>query len=272
VIESLYDALLASGMPRAWLAIFVLLSVRYLVIAGTAALIWYGWRGRRAFSRKIQQRWPRLKDYGREVGYSFLSFVIFAGIATLVLAGPLRPYTQIYQEVAEHGWGYFALSLVAVLLIHDAYFYWAHRAMHHPRLYRWVHLTHHRSTNPTPLAAFAFHPLEAVVEAGVILVIAFLFPVHPAVILLFVLIMTLDNVYGHLGWELYPKGFQRHPIGRWINTSVSHNQHHRHAQGNYGLYFLWWDRLCGTLRADYDEAFDEVTERRAANASSLAAG
>ncbi|MGE0622123.1 MAG: sterol desaturase family protein [Pseudomonadales bacterium] len=260
MIESLHDTVLTHGLLQAWLAIFAILSARYLVIAGAAAVIWYGWRRRHAFSRKIQQRWPRFADYRREVGYSFLTFTIFAAIATLVLAGPLRPYTQIYSNVADHGWGYFAASLVAVLLLHDAYFYWVHRAMHHPSVYRWVHLTHHRSTNPTPLAAFAFHPLEA----GVIVLIAFLFPVHPGVILLFVLIMTLDNVYGHLGWELYPKGFQRHPIGRWINTSVSHNQHHRHAAGNYGLYFLWWDRMCGTLRTDYDAAFDEVTSRDAA--------
>lgn len=258
-------------MGQAWLAIFAILSIRYLVIAGAAAIVWYGWRRRLTLSRKIQQRWPRLRDYGREVGYSLLTFTIFAGIATLVLAGPLRPYSQIYGAVAEHGWGYFAASLVAVLLIHDAYFYWAHRAMHHPRLYRWVHLTHHRSTNPTPLAAFAFHPLEAVVEGSAIVLIAFLIPVHPGVILLFALIMTIDNVYGHLGWELYPSGFQRHPIGRWINTSVSHNQHHRHAQGNYGLYFLWWDRWCGTLRADYDAAFDEVASRKGPPARSLPA-
>ncbi len=261
MIDSLYGTVLGSGMSQAWIAIFVILLVRYVAIAGSAVLIWYGWRRPQRYVKKIQQRWPRLADYVREIGYSILTFIIFSGIAMLVLAGPVRPYTHVYGDVAEYGWGYFAASLVAVLLIHDAYFYWAHRAMHHPSIYRWVHLTHHRSTNPTPLAAFAFHPLEAVVEAGVIVVIAFLIPVHPGVILLFVLIMTLDNVYGHLGWELYPKNFQRHPIGRWINTSISHNQHHRHVQGNYGLYFLWWDRWCGTLRPDYDATFDEVSGR-----------
>ncbi len=175
------------------------------------------------------------------------------------MAGPLRPYTQIYSDVDKYGWGYFGFSLVLVLLIHDAYFYWAHRAMHHPRIYRFVHRTHHRSTNPTPRAAFAFHPLEAVVEAGIIFFIAFLFPVHAGVILLFVLVMTVYNLYGHLGWELYPAGMARHPIGRWINTSVSHNQHHKHAHSNYGLYFLWWDRWFGTLHPDYESAFERTT-------------
>jgi len=76
------------------------------------------------------------------------------------------------------------------------------------------------------------------------------------VILAFVLIMTVYNVYGHLGWELYPPGFARHPMGRWINTSFSHNQHHRYAHSNYGLYFLWWDRWFGTLHPDYESGFE----------------
>ncbi|MBM3455236.1 MAG: sterol desaturase, partial [Bacteroidetes bacterium] len=31
--------------------------------------------------------------------------------------------------------------------------------------------------------------------------------------------------------------------------------------GNYGLYFLFWDRLMGTLRTEYDSSFDEVANR-----------
>ena len=40
-------------------------------------------------------------------------------------------------------------------------------------------------------------------------------------------------------------------FGRWINTSVAHNLHHEHFEGNYGLYFLVWDRRIGTIREDY---------------------
>jgi sterol desaturase/sphingolipid hydroxylase (fatty acid hydroxylase superfamily) len=68
-------------------------------------------------------------------------------------------------------------------------------------------------------------------------------------------------VYGHLGWELYPKGFNHTWVGRWINTSVAHNQHHKYFTGNYGLYFLFWDRWMGTLRSEYDTSFEEVTSR-----------
>jgi sterol desaturase/sphingolipid hydroxylase (fatty acid hydroxylase superfamily) len=65
-----------------------------------------------------------------------------------------------------------------------------------------------------------------------------------------------------LGWELYPAGFSKHPVGKWINTSVNHNQHHQFFKGNYGLYFLFWDRVMGTLRTDYDSHFEKVKARK----------
>jgi sterol desaturase/sphingolipid hydroxylase (fatty acid hydroxylase superfamily) len=131
--------------------------------------------------------------------------------------------------------------------------------MHHPRLFRYFHLVHHQSTNPSPWAAYSFHPLEAIVEVGIFAVFLFTLPVHATHIILFFLLSIIYNVYGHLGWELYPKGFNKTFIGRWINTSVSHNQHHKYFKGNYGLYFLFWDRWMNTLRAEYDDAFEKAT-------------
>ena len=95
--------------------------------------------------------------------------------------------------------------------------------MHHPKLFKYFHLVHHKSTNPSPWAAYAFHPLEGIVEAGVIIPMVFLFPVHPRAVLLFLFFMIIYNVYGHLGFELFPKGFNKHWLGRWMSTSVNHN-------------------------------------------------
>ena len=134
--------------------------------------------------------------------------------------------------------------------------------MHHPKLFKYFHLVHHKSTNPSPWAAYAFHPLEAIVEASIIFLIVFLIPFHKTALLTFLLFMIFYNVYGHLGFELYPKGFHKHRIGKWINTSVNHNLHHRHFEGNFGLYFLFWDRWIGTVRADYDSSFDQIDEKR----------
>ncbi|MEP6859607.1 MAG: sterol desaturase family protein [Deltaproteobacteria bacterium] len=43
--------------------------------------------------------------------------------------------------------------------------YWTYRAMHHPWLFRRVHRIHHLPHNPSPWAAYAFAPGEALVHA-----------------------------------------------------------------------------------------------------------
>ncbi|PIQ21768.1 MAG: hypothetical protein COW65_07160 [Cytophagales bacterium CG18_big_fil_WC_8_21_14_2_50_42_9] len=124
--------------------------------------------------------------------------------------------------------------------------------MHHPKLFKAFHLLHHRSTNPSPWAAFAFSPLEAVVEGSIIFVIALLIPIHPLAILAFLLFMTIYNVYGHLGYEIYPQWVVNSPVGKWLNTSTNHNMHHQYFKGNYGLYFRFWDELFRTTHPHYD--------------------
>lgn len=246
--------------------IALLLLLRYAGIAFVFWVIWYVLICKKVAYKKIQARFPKGSDYRREVGYSMLSLLIFSAVPTLMLLTPFRQYTLFYSDINEYGTLYFWLAFPVMFLFHDAYFYWTHRAMHHPRLFRLFHLVHHKSTNPSPWAALSFHPLEAVVEAGVFAVMLMIFPLHSWHLFIFFAGMMVYNVYGHLGWELYPRGFNRHPVGRWVNTSLSHNQHHQFFKGNYGLYFLWWDRWFGTLREDYDAQFERVKGGRAVGA------
>jgi sterol desaturase/sphingolipid hydroxylase (fatty acid hydroxylase superfamily) len=46
---------------------------------------------------------------------------------------------------------------------------------------------------------------------------------------------------------------------QWINLP-SIQSHHQYFK-DYGLYFLFWDRMMGTIRSDYDERFEEVKMR-----------
>lgn len=250
--------LITSGGGDRFLVILLIVFFRYLIFASIAFLIFYVWKRKDGSFKKIQSRFPVVGDYSREFLYSVSTALIFAGMGYFVFYGPFAKYNLIYKNISEHSVVYFVFTIALILLIHDTYFYWAHRLMHHPRIFKYFHKVHHLSTNPSPWAAMAFHPLEAVVEFGIIAFVPYLFPIHPLAIFIFLLIMMIYNVYGHLGYELYPKGFSRSVVGKWINTSVNHNQHHEHFTGNYGLYFLWWDRWMGTLRKDYDEHFDAV--------------
>lgn len=235
---------------------------RYLIIATLAFVLFYILIRKTIAGKKIQQRFPQITDYAREIGFSILTVFIMALVPSLVLGNRgLAGQTQFYTDIKQHGTAWFIIAFPIMAFVHDTYFYWMHRLMHHPGLFKIVHLVHHKSTNPSPFAAYAFHPLEAIVEAGIFLVFVFIMPVHLYHLLFFFLFMIVYNVYGHLGWELYPKGFSKHWLGKWINTSVNHNLHHQYFKGNYGLYFLFWDRMMGTIRKDYDERFEEVKSR-----------
>lgn len=248
-----------------YLHYFQTIGSRYFIIAGLFFLLFYVLLHNKISYKKIQQRAPKQSDYLREVGYSILTIFIFAFVPLLILQMPaVARHTTLYLHIENYGRTYFFLAFPLLFILHDTYFYWTHRAMHHKKLFKIFHLVHHKSVNPSPWAAYAFHPLEAIVEAGIFAVFLFTIPVHPLHLFLFFFFMIVYNVYGHLGYELYPAGFSKHWFGKWINTSVNHNQHHQYFKGNYGLYFTFWDRMMGTIRADYDSRFDEVTTKKRA--------
>lgn len=240
-----------------------LIGGRYFMMAGIAFLLFYiVWRNR-FFYRKIQLRFPRNQDYLREIFYSVLTICIFSFVSVVLFVHPkVAPHTTRYLQISDHGWVYYFMVYPLMFLMHDTYFYFSHRLMHHKALFKWFHLVHHKSTNPSPWAAYAFHPLEAIVEVGIVVIFLFTIPIHKSHLVIFFLMMIVYNVYGHLGYELYPSGFSKSRIGRWINTSVNHNQHHQYFTGNYGLYFLFWDRVFGTVRDDYDAKYEEVKMRQ----------
>ena len=232
----------------------------YFIFAGSAFLLFYFILKKPMWFRKVQKKLPKVNDYGRDILYSLITVTIFA-TAGLLIAFVWRPYTNLYNDIDQYGMAYYLFTWVWMFFLHDTYFYWMHRLMHQPVLFKHVHLVHHKSTNPSPWTAYAFHPFEAVAEVGILPLIAFTLPVHFPALGFFFLFQIIYNVYGHLGFELYPKGFNKHWLGRWVNTSVAHNLHHKGFRGNYGLYFLFWDRLMGTLRSDYDSTFDETTAK-----------
>jgi sterol desaturase/sphingolipid hydroxylase (fatty acid hydroxylase superfamily) len=250
--------------PKTWSDFLLLISLRYFIIATLAWLVWYVWLRKKISFKKIQLKFPVNKDYQREILFSMITIFIFSLAPAIVFLTPVRQYTQFYKYPGKYDVHtfYFWIAFPIMFFIHDMYFYFTHRLMHHPKLFKAFHLLHHKSTNPSPFAAFAFHPLEAVVEIGIFVLLVFMMPLCRWHLFAFFLLQMVYNVYGHLGWELYPKGFNKSWIGRWINTSVNHNQHHHYFKGNYGLYFLWWDRLFGTLRNDYDDTFQEVKSRK----------
>jgi Sterol desaturase len=185
----------------------------------------------------------------REISWSLLSAAIYgipAGIAAW--AWQEHGLTRIYTDASAFPLWWLPLSLLVYLFLHDTWFYWTHRWMHQPRPFRLAHAVHHASRPPTAWAAMSFHPIEAITGAVVIPALVFLVPVHIAVLGAVLLIMTVMGITNHMGWELFPRRLIESRVGDWIITASHHHRHHESYRCNYGLYFRFWDHLCGTDR------------------------
>lgn len=242
---------------------FLASSSRYIIFSGGAFLLWYILKKQSWFHRKIQQKFPKRRHLITELKYSFLTIIIFTayGIGMFLLKKHYGITGNLYANINEYGIGYFVLSIFILIIMHDTYFYWTHRLMHSPKIYKYVHKVHHRSTNPTPLAVYSFHPLEAFVNGGFAYFALFTIPVHLGALITFLLLFIFTDIALHLGYEVFPKKWINHPVLKYINTSTHHNMHHQYFIGNYGLYFNVWDRLMGTQNTNYDKRFNEVTNR-----------
>jgi len=206
---------------------------RYLVAAPIVyALIhwvfraWFG-------GRRIQARRSRGADFRRELAYSIATAIIFSTVGVAVFAGIQAGVVKAYDGAIDVP--YLLLSLVAVIIGHDTFFYWAHRLMHHPRLFRLFHRAHHRSRTPTAFAAYAFGPAEAVVQSLFLPLFLLVMPLHTVTILCFLTFMITRNAIGHSGHEWFPRGTAGSPWFGWLTTVTHHDLRHEAARWKYGV-------------------------------------
>ncbi len=221
--------------------------IRYFLVAGAA--YWVFWvHGKEKFKkRRIQpSKMPRPGVMKREILWSVLSSFVFgfSGIWAFRNWMGLNPGFGFDVSVADVPRG--VLTFFVLAFLHDTYFYWMHRLVHHPRIFKLVHRVHHDSITPSPWAAFSFHPLEAMLEALILPVLLWLIPVSPVVLMAFLVWMTVLGVINHLGYDPYFKGFDHHPVFKWMISARHHDYHHTHPDRNFGLYFTFWDRWMGT--------------------------
>jgi lathosterol oxidase len=233
---------------NSWITGALFFILRYFMIAGIAYFIGYIWKKRQLAPLKIQQNFPETKQLKKEIFFSILTLLIYSAAVGIVLFWYKKGITKIYLDITDYGLTYLIISIPAMIFLHDTYFYWTHKLMHTKWLYQF-HKIHHQSHNPTPWAAFAFHPVEAIISLGIIPLIIFTIPTHPLALFLFLSFMTIYNVLVHLGYEIFPKHFINHSIGKWQNTATNHDLHHQiGGRFNYGFYFSIWDRVMGTYK------------------------
>jgi ring-1,2-phenylacetyl-CoA epoxidase subunit PaaE len=172
-----------------------------------------------------------------------------------------RGLTQFYTETGKFGIWYEILAAVILLLLSDSWFYWVHRGLHHPKIYKYIHAEHHKSLDTTPFTTNSFHVLEPILLTLWIIPAVMIMPVSFATLGVTQFIGAFNNLKSHLGYELYPKFFANIFPLNMLATSTNHNLHHTRFNGNYALMIRFWDIVCGTEIKETQDIFKSIHDR-----------
>lgn len=151
---------------------------------------------------------------------------------------------------------WFVLLFPLIPIWASFHFYWIHRLLHVPFLYRTVHSLHHRNINVGPWSGLSMHPVEHLFYFSGVL-IHFLVPSHPLHLLFHLLGVALYPLATHSGFEkLLVKDEQGLALGDFF-----HQLHHRYFECNYGTAEVPWDRWFGSFHDGTEESHQRMLVR-----------
>jgi sterol desaturase/sphingolipid hydroxylase (fatty acid hydroxylase superfamily) len=211
----------------------------------TVMLLWEGGRPRRPLSRPRQERWVT------NLGLTLLNTVLVR-----VTVGGVAYSTAVFA--ADQGVGLLhwrplpAWAAAAVtLLVLDFALYLQHVLFHTlPVLWR-LHRMHHADLDVDATTGLRFHPIEILLSLGLKAAVVVLLGAVPWAVVAFEVLLNAASVFNH-GNVALPERHDRWL--RWIVvTPDMHRVHHStrviETNSNFGFSVSWWDRLCGTYRA-----------------------
>ena len=234
-----------------------------LLVAGGLHLFLYRWRGqgeRLQYDTRPLARGRRgftFKDQVRDnVFWSLASGVAFwTAYEALMLWAMANGYAPMIDARENPLW--FAALLLLTPLWISFHFYWVHRWLHWPPLYRLAHALHHRNTNVGPWSGLSMHPVEHLIFFSSVLV-HFIVAAHPIHILFHMQHQALTAATSHSGFEaLFLAGKKRLALG-----TFHHQLHHRYFECNYGNLEVPWDKLFGSFHDGTEESHARFREQR----------
>jgi len=230
-------------------------------------LVWKKYKERfRLFRIQLQERFND-KQLRHELKNSLTTLLIAAIYSSISIYLGTQGYTKVYLNYESHHPFWAFAGFFIILLIDDTWFYWAHRLLHHPTIYKYVHRVHHESIDVNPFTSMSFHWIEAALLTLWIIPASFIMPIYAPILGLVQVWGIFDNIKGHLGYEFFPSSFNKSWL-RFMTTSTHHNMHHSKFNGNYGVHFRFWDKLLGTEFEDYEATFNAIQKRKKGNETS----
>lgn len=152
---------------------------------------------------------------------------------------------------------WFVVLLFLTPLWISFHFYWIHRWLHWPPLYKMAHALHHRNTNVGPWSGLSMHPVEHVLFFSSVLV-HWIVAAHPIHILFHMQHQALTASTSHAGYEgLLVKDKNALTLGNF-----HHQMHHRYFECNYGNLEVPWDKVFGSFHDGTEQSHEDFLERR----------
>ena len=247
-----------------WAGLILLRNLVLTVAVYGAWHMWlYVWRKQGAVF-KYNRKWPSKKSsvflFNNQT-YDNIFWTLVSGVPIwtayelLLLWAYANGYATMINPSA-HPVGFVALFLL-VPLVHEVGFYFAHRFLHWPPLYRVAHKLHHRNVNPGPWSGLSMHPIEHVIYFSTILLF-FIIPSHPIHMINLASRLGLAPAQGHTGFDRVVVGEETA-----MNTSYyAHYLHHRYFEVNYSDGMVPLDKWFGSFHDGSAEADDAMKARR----------
>lgn len=247
-----------------WAGLILLRNLVLTVAVYGAWHMWlYVWRKQGAVF-KYNRKWPSEKSsvfLFNNQNYDNIFWTLVSGVPIwtayelLLLWAYANGYAPMINP-SEHPVGFVALFLL-VPLVHEVGFYFAHRFLHWPPLYRVAHKLHHRNVNPGPWSGLSMHPIEHVIYFSTILLF-FIIPSHPIHMINLASRLGLAPAQGHTGFDRVVVGEETA-----MNTSYyAHYLHHRYFEVNYSDGMVPLDKWFGSFHDGSAEADEAMKARR----------
>ena len=254
----------AKTFALGWIAeIYIRNFLLLLAVAGGLHLYFYRWKRQRMklkFDARELVAKGRAFTFNNQVldnmFWSLASGVTFwTGYEALMFWAMANGYTPLLAWADNPVW-FAALFFLTPIWI-SFHFYWIHRLIHLPPLYKAVHSLHHRNTNVGPWSGLSMHPVEHLLFFSSILV-HWLLAAHPMHILFHMQHQALTAATSHTGFEgMLVKDENRLALG-----TFHHQMHHRYFDCNYGNLEMPWDKWFGSFHDGTGASHERFKARR----------
>ncbi|KAG0254830.1 Chromosome 5 4 [Actinomortierella ambigua] len=117
-----------------------------------------------------------------------------------------------------------ARDSIGFLIVEELGFYYGHRLLHHPKIYKYIHKKHHEFTAPIGIAAIYAHPVEHFIANVAPLVLGpVLMKSHVITLWIWITIGQTNAINSHCGFHL--------PL---FPSPLAHDYHHEVFHVNFG--------------------------------------